>query len=87
MDEKQLIQLIFPRKHRISINQLAQDASNSPNVDFLRVIGPDKQLRRPVPSRRYVISELLLVVILLEIPCKAKITNFQLLPITDQQVL
>lgn len=87
LDEKQLIELILSRKHGIAIDQFAQDAANCPDIDFLGVVGPDQQLGRTVPSRGHVVGQLLLVVALLDVPGKAKVAYFQLLPIADEQVL
>lgn len=37
LDEEELIEFILPWKHGISIDELAHDAANSPNIDLLRV--------------------------------------------------
>lgn len=35
LDEEKLVELVLSRKHGISIDELAHDAADSPNIDFL----------------------------------------------------
>jgi hypothetical protein len=82
-----LIQLIFAWKHGVSIDELAKDTTDSPDVDFFGIIGPDKQFWRSVPSRCNIIGELFLALASFYISRKAEIANFQLFSITNEQIL
>lgn len=86
LNEKQLVKLIFPREHRISIDKLTQNASDCPNIDLFRIGCSNQQLRGTVPSGSHVVSEFFLVGRPFEGPRKPEIAYFKLLFITDQQV-
>ena len=58
---EELINFRITRKQRLSVHQLAHNAANSPNIDFLsirKILRYKQKLRRPIPSRRYVVRQL-----------------------------
>jgi len=57
LNQIQLIQIILSCKKWFSIDSLRHNTSNRPNINrFIIIIPPNQQLRRPIPSRRHVIS-------------------------------
>lgn len=85
LDEEELVQLVFPWKHGVAVDEFAEDAANRPHVDFLAVVGADKQLRRAIPASGDIVGEGLLGVFFLD-ASEPEIADLELSVIADQQV-
>jgi hypothetical protein len=87
LNKKELIKLIFSRKHRITIYQLSHYATDCPEINLARVARPNKQLRWTIPPCCYIISKLFFALRTLYLPSESEITNLELPSITDKQIL
>ena len=55
-DQIQLVHVIFPRKERLSPEQLGEDTTDAPHIDSARVLGArEQQLGRAIPPRHDVL--------------------------------
>lgn len=87
LNKEELIELVLAREHGISIDEFSQNAADSPNINLFGVGSSNQEFGRSVPASGNIVGQLLLVGGFLQEPCKAKITNFKLFFITNEQVL
>jgi hypothetical protein len=85
LNQKQLIKLVLPWKQRVTIDKLAHNATDSPQINFLPVFSPHKQFRRPVPPSRHVVCQIL-VLLPPDLSGKPEIAYFETLLAADQQI-
>jgi len=55
LDEEELVELVLAREHGVAVDELAQNTTDRPYIYLLGVVGADEQLRRPIPSCRYIV--------------------------------
>lgn len=85
LNEKQLVDLVFPREHGHPIHQLPKNTAYRPNIHLLPILRPYQQLRGSIPPGSHIVSENLLRSA--HLPGKPKITNLELILIPHQQIL
>jgi hypothetical protein len=76
LNKKELIKLVLSRKKRISIDQLAHDASNSPEINFLSIVSSNKKLRGTVPPGSNIVGKFLFF-FHPKLSGEAKVANFK----------
>lgn len=57
LNTEELIYLRLTWKERIAVNDLAHDASDGPDVDFLAVVVAQQKFWGPVPARCHIVSQ------------------------------
>ena len=87
LDEKKLVELIFPGEQRVAVDQLAHDAANSPHVDLFAILASDEELRRAVPPGGHVVGEVLLGLVLFALASEAEIADLEFQVGADEEVL
>ena len=87
MDAEELVDLAVAGEEWVTVSDLAHDAPDGPDVNFLSVVVRQEQLWGPVPPRRYVISQSLSCFVV-EDASEAKVTDAEvvLLPETESKM-
>ncbi len=85
LDQIELIQIILSPKNRFSINHLCNNTTNCPNINRLVIVIPSQnQFRRPIPPGSNIIGHF---TVIRYVSSKTKITNFNDVRFTDQNIL
>lgn len=53
--QEELIKFILSWKHWVAVDEFAQNATDSPDIDLFGIGSTYKQLRRAVPSSGYIV--------------------------------
>ena len=84
LDEEQLVNFVLARKHGSTIDELTENAADSPYVDLFGVLAAHQKFWRPIPPSCHVVSKLL--VLFTQQPREPEIAYFEDVLIAYQQV-
>ena len=86
LNEEELIELIFSWKERVSVDEFAHDAADSPNIDFMTIDSSNQELGWTIPSRGDIVGHFVFTFLEFVESGEAEVADFEGIGVTDEQV-